>query len=713
MKKILLILCILFLFQGYAQQKELTLNDAVLGYYKGLYPKSLSSLKWVTTNTYMYAENNSYVIKNTQNSVIKTIALTDFQKAIPSLKRLPRISEATSSAFVFVHHNEQIHFNYHNNTINKKIVFETNATNNDYSDKANAIAYTLDNNLYIANAENSKIAVTTFTNKNIVAGQAIARHEFGISKGTFWSPKGDHLAFYQKDETHVTEYPLVNINTYPASLKNIKYPMAGQKSELAKIGIYNLKNKQTVYLNIDTSDEHYLTNLSWTPDGKYLLVAEVNRAQNHYDYNMYNASTGQKVRTLFSESNERWVEPENDAVFLPNSTTEFIWLSEKDGFKNLYLYSTSGKFIKQLTKFDFVVKSILGFDTAGKNVIVSATGKNPIETHTLKINLKSSKTTYLTSAAGTHNSQLKGNYLIDSFSSLNTPKNINIINIKNGNKKALYKASNPLKEYQIGSTEFVTLQSNDGTNLYGRIIKPANFNPEKKYPVLVYLYGGTHVQLVTNSWMGGAPLWMTSFATAHDYIVFTIDNRGSANRGFAFESIVHRNLGDAAMEDQLVGVEYLKSLPYVNSNRMAVHGWSYGGFLTSSLMLRHPGVFTSGVAGGPVTDWKYYEVMYGERYMDTPQENPEGYKKSRLGNYLENLEGKLFLIHGSIDPTVVPQHSMSLLKEAVDKGVQLDFFTYPMHEHNVRGKDRVELMEKVLDYILLHNKTSKVKKPLS
>jgi dipeptidyl-peptidase-4 len=197
---------------------------------------------------------------------------------------------------------------------------------------------------------------------------------------------------------------------------------------------------------------------------------------------------------------------------------------------------------------------------------------------------------------------------------------------------------------------------------------------------------------------------MQSFATQHNYIVFTLDNRGSENRGFAFESIIHRKAGEHAIEDQLKGVDFLKQLPYVDTGRIAVHGWSYGGFMASSMILRNPTIFNVAVAGGPVTDWKYYEIMYGERYMDTPQENPDGYANSRVGKYLDGFKGKLLLIHGSVDPTVVPQHSMTLLKEAVDKGVQLDFFTYPMHPHNVRGKDRVHLMQKVLDYVLEHNK---------
>ncbi len=704
MKKIIIVFSILFLFQGYAQQKELTLNDAVLGYYKGLYPKQLSGLQWVSATKYVYKDANAYIIEDVEKNTTEKITIANFEKTFPGTKRVPRFSLIDDNTITFRKENTQYKFNYNSKTIVAEIAFDSTAQNNDFSNTAKAIAYTINNNLYLATQANTKIAVTSFTDSNIVSGQAIARFEFGISKGTFWSPKGTHLAFYQKDETHVTDYPLVDVTTNPASLKNIKYPMAGQKSELAKIGIYNLATQQTTYLNIDTSDEHYLTNLSWTPDGKYVLVAEVNRAQNHFDYNLYNATTGNKIRTLFSESNNRWVEPENDAVFLPNSTTNFLWMSEKDGYKNIYQYTTGGKFIKQLTDFKFIVKSILGFDTLGKHVIISATGENPTEMHTYKVNLKSGKATNLTPANGTHRTQLKGDYLIDSYSNLNTPGVMSIVNIKNKKETVLNTAKNPLEGYKLGTTELLQLKSEDGFDLHSRIIKPANFDPSKKYPVLIYVYGGTHAQLVTNTWLGGSRLWMQWLAAQKDYIVFTLDNRGSAHRGFAFESVIHRTAGNEGMKDQLIGVDYLKSLPYVDGNRIAVHGWSYGGFMTNSLLLRHPKVFTTGVAGGPVTNWKYYEAMYGERYMDTPQENPEGYADSRIGKYLENLEGKLLLIHGSVDPTVVPQHSMEVLKEAVEKGVQIDFFTYPMHEHNVRGKDRVHLMQKVLDYVLDNNK---------
>ena len=707
MKKIFLIVLVLFAFTGFAQQKELTLNDAVLSKLAGLEPKTLESLQWVNgTTNYIYLEVDKYIIKDVTGKTISELGLEKFTKTLPELKKVPDIISISSIEMIFENGNQLVHFDYKNGQLLSTIAFDEKAENKDFNYNKSAIAYTIDNNLYIANKNNKKAAVTDFTDKNIVSGQSIHRLEFGIFKGTFWSLNGAYLAFYQKDESNVTNYPLVDVTTYPTTLNNIKYPMAGQGSEKAKIGIFNVNTQKTIYLNIDTKDEHYLTNLSWTPDEKQVLVAEVNRGQNHVWYNCYDVATGEKINTIFEEQNDRWVEPEHDAVFLPNSSTDFLWLSERDGFMNLYLYNTSGKLIKQVTNFKFVIKSILGFDEKGTSVFVDATGIDARNSHVFKVDLKSGKSTNITPVSGVHQAQLNknGSYLMDDFSSLTIPRQIDLVNTTTAKVITILKADNPLKDYTLGTTEFVTLKSKDGFDLYGRMIKPANFDGTKKYPVLIYMYGGTHLQLVTNNWLGGANLWMDWFATQKDYIVFTIDNRGSENRGFAFESIIHRNLGEAAMEDQLIGIDYLKSLSFVDANKIAVHGWSYGGFMASSLILRRPGVFTTAVAGGPVTDWKYYEVMYGERYMDTPQENPEGYENSRVPKYIENLKGKLLIIHGSVDPTVVPQHSMTLLKEAVDKKVQLDFYTYPMHPHNVRGKDRVHLMTKVLDYIIENNK---------
>ncbi|MGI9526585.1 MAG: DPP IV N-terminal domain-containing protein, partial [Weeksellaceae bacterium] len=352
MKKYHLFLCLFIAFTSInAQDKTLTLEDATLGYWKGLYPEQLQSLQWSQdNNTYIYIQNNELIYGDAESNQQSSIySLENLQKAYPQLKRFPSIKNVTSSGFDF-HMDGMNSFN--TKTSEKyRISTDENGENQDYSRKAKAIAYTLDNNLYIATADNPKITVTNFDDKNIVSGQAIARSEYGISKGTFWSPNGNYLAFYQKDETNVKEYPLVDVTTYPATATPIKYPMAGQGSEIPAVGVYNLKTQKTIYLDIDGTDNHYVTNLSWTPDEKYIIVAEINRQTTKYDLNLYDIATGKKVRTILTEENNIWVEPEHDAVFIPKSNTDFIWLSEKDGFKNLYLYNISGKFKKQLTQF--------------------------------------------------------------------------------------------------------------------------------------------------------------------------------------------------------------------------------------------------------------------------------------------------------------------------------------------------------------------------
>jgi dipeptidyl-peptidase-4 len=560
------------------------------------------------------------------------------------------------------------------------------------------LAYTIENNLYVDGR-----AVTKNKDKNIVSGQTYARSEFGITEGIFWSNSGALLAFYQKDESAVHDYPLLDINQTPGAVKFIKYPMAGQASEKPRVGIYNLKTKKTVFISPRSGADSYLTNVAFTPSEKYLLVAEVNRDQNHMWLYLYDLK-GNLVRTLWEEQNDKWVEPEHPAFFPSKTSDNFIWISEKNGFNNLYYVDINGQIIKTVTSNKFVVKDILEASEDGSKIYFSATGANPCNTLVYEVDLQGTQR-LLTNAEGTHRFALapKGAYYYDGYSSVEVANKEYVMTLNGKMAKLLQDSPDKLAEYNIGSTEIGNIKGKDGSALYYRMIKPADFDPTKKYPVLVYVYGGPHAQMVTNSWLAGANLWMHWLAN-QGYIVFTLDNRGSGERGFAFESQIHRQLGTVEMDDQLTGVDYLKSLPYIDGQRMAVHGWSFGGFMTTSLMLRQAGVFNVGVAGGPVTDWKFYEIMYGERYMDRPEQNPEGYQANSLLNHTKNLKGKLLLIHGTVDDVVVMQHNEALLKSFIENGVQADYFVYPMHPHNVSGKDRAHLMEKVLLYILEYNK---------
>jgi len=579
MKKIIYLLLFSLVFSLNAQQKELTLDDAVLGYYKGLYPESLRNLQWLKDkDVYFYQTNKEIIFKNTENQQVNKITKEDFTRVFTDRKRLPYVETATSDIIQFSGQNEVVLYDY-NQKKYQKIKLPEGAENQDFCYQNKHVAFTLENNLYVANPDKSDIAVTNNKDKNIVSGQAIARSEFGITKGTFWSPKGNKLAFYQKDESNVDDYPLVDITVTPAKLHNIKYPMNGSGSEEPAVGVYDLKTGKTVYLKLfdKAGKEHYATNLSWGPDEKYIYLAEVNRDQNHMWFNKYDAQTGAFVKTLFEETNDKWVEPEYPAYFIPNGKNEFIYLSERDGFMNLYKYNNDGKLIKQLTHNKWVTDGVLGFSQKGKYVYITGTGTDPRDNKLFKVNTRNGKIKELSPETGQHYTQLSpsGKYFLDNYSNVYTPRMILLRNTAKEVEQLLLKAENPLADYKVNTQpEMFTITGEYGDKLYARMFKPVDFDPAKKYPVLVYVYGGPHAQLVTNRWLGGASMWMP-WMTAQGYIVFTVDGHGSANRGFAFESVIHRHLGVVEMKDQLHGIDYLKSLPYVDADRIAVHGLEF------------------------------------------------------------------------------------------------------------------------------------------
>jgi dipeptidyl-peptidase-4 len=576
-----------------------------------------------------------------------------------------------------------------------------------YNAKTGLSAFTKDNNLLVTKDGMGANPVTMDANKGIVNGSGYThREEFGIHEGIFISPNGNYVAFYRKDETMVTDYPLVNSATRIAESHNIKYPMAGMTSENVTLGIYNPLNGLKVFVKTGEPKEQYLTAITWDPSEKFIYIGLLNRGQNHLKLNQYSAETGDFVKTLFEEKDSKWVEPENPLYFLKNNPTQFIWQSERDGYNQLYLYNTNGQLIKQLTTASEPVLQILGTDEKGENLFYETSADFGLSRKISRVNIKSAKSALLTPEKGTHSATLSanGNFLFIKYSSLGVPARTSVYNIKTGKSQNLLEAKNPYTEYAMPKAEFVNITAADGkTQLNGRIIKPTNFDANKKYPVMVYVYGGPHAQLVTDSWLGGAGLW-DYYMAQKGFIVFTVDNRGSGNRGYAFENVIHRQLGQEEMKDQMKGVEYLKTLPFVDATRMGVFGWSFGGFMTTSLLTSYPDVFKVGVAGGPVIDWKWYEIMYGERYMDTPDENPDGYNITKLTDKAKNLKARLLMIHGAQDPVVVQQHSLEFVNACIKEGKQIDYFVYPDHEHNVRGKDRVHLMEKVADYFELHLK---------
>lgn len=689
-------------YTAQAQNKILTIDEAVTAGSGKLIPKSLDQLQWVEgTSKYSYVEDGKIKVFNAKNSkLVSEILKKDIDGALKNegfdtMSKLPRCTWMSSETLRFTFLNKIFSFNNTTKTITKLVDYNASEMENaDFNKAYSRVAYTKGNNLFINDKQ------ITFDDKpGFVNGQAVHRNEFGITKGTFWSPDNNKLAYYHLDEHNVAEYPIYQIHNRPADARTIRYPIAGTPSHHATLCVYNTANNSTVILKTSEPKEQYLTNIAWTPDCKYILIAVVNRAQNHMWLNQYDAVSGEFVKTLFEEKNDKWVEPEHEPMFLKTTPSKFIWWSERDGFNHLYLYDISGNLISQITKGNFVVTEINGFDKNEENIYVTTTAIKPSERHLMIVNLKTGKSKIVSSVSGTHVSLVNadGNYVIDIFQNQSTPREIRVMSNDGKTNNLIFTAKNPLTDYQLGETTIGTIKANDGTELYYRLIKPINFNPDAKYPVVVYLYNGPHLQLVNNTWLGGANLWM-QYMAQKGYYVFTIDGRGSMNRGFDFESAIFRKLGTVEMEDQLKGVEFLKTLPNVDAGRIGIHGWSFGGFMTTSLMTRNPGVYKVGAAGGPVIDWGLYEIMYTERYMDTPEENPDGYKNSNLLNYTKNLKGKLLMIHGGEDDVVLWQHSLLYIEKCIKDGVQLDYFVYPHHPHNVSGKDRIHLMEKISNY---------------
>ena len=580
----------------------------------------------------------------------------------------------------------------------------------DWCAASRASAYTLNDQLYVVDRDGKKHQLTQDGSREIVYGQSVHRDEFGIYKGTFWSPDGNRLAFYRMDQSMVADYPQVNTSTRISTEEPDKYPMAGETSHKVTVGIYDLTTDKTLYLQVGDPTDRYFTNIQWSPDSKTIYIFELNRDQTDIELVSYDATTGARNGVLYHEHNDKYAEPLNPITFLPWDHSKFIIQSQKDGYNHLYLHDLSGKELRQLTKGEWVVLDLVGFNKARKSAIILSTEASPIQNNLYEVNLSNGKRTLLDSGTGCHGNVYEesghhdlilsssGNFIYDDFSDPNTPRELDILDVAKHKRTMLTKCEDPWKDYAVPEFSCGTIKAADGTtDLYYRMVKPVGFDPQKKYPTVIYVYGGPHSRNVEASWHYMSRGWETYMAQK-GYLIFVLDNRGSCDRGLAFEQATFRQLGQIEMADQMKGVEFLCSLPYVDADRIGVHGWSFGGFMTISLMTNYPDVFKVGVAGGPVIDWKWYEVMYGERYMDTPESNPKGYKKTSLLNQAKRLRGKLQIIQGMNDKTVVPQHCLEFINACIEAGTQPDFFVYPGEPHNMRGHKSVHLHERITQY---------------
>ena len=745
-----ILFCCMTALSATAQEKKaFTLEDVIPGgeNYFNLVPKSMPGLQWwgdVCVRTDVEAIQQ-IDLKNGKEKPLVTLeevnaALSDNNlpyKPEYSIKPLRTLSGASLPwgdrkviLFSGKAGNEQVSENYmfcydfgKKQITNMFRIPEQGAANYDFCKANGYLAYTAGDHLYIANqGETSKAVSPKKDNEklhDIVYGQAVHRNEFGIYKGTFWSPKGTYLAFYRMDQSMVTDYPQVNTSTRIATLEPDKYPMAGMTSHQVTVGVYNVQSGKTVYLQAGDPTDRYFTNISWSPDEKNIYVIELNRDQNHAQLVRYNAETGAKEAVLYEETHPKYVEPQQPLLFLPWDSSKFLYQSQRDGFNHLYLFDTASEItpvekeakaggtykeslkVTPLTQGDWLVQQVLGFNPAKKQVIIGSTEISPLQTNIFTVNVNDGKRTLIGKEDGMHYAQLSasGTYLIDNFNSFSVPREISLLPTNGKQGTVLLTATDPLIEnYNLPEITLGTLKSADGkTDLYYRLIKPVNFEPNKKYPAIIYVYGGPHAQLIHNNRFYDARGW-DLYMAQKGYVMLTVDSRGSDNRGLNFENCTFRHLGEKEMKDQVEGAKLLQSLPYVDADKIGVHGWSFGGFMTTNLMLTYPEIFKVGVAGGPVIDWHLYEVMYGERYMDSPQDNPEGYKNSNLREKAGNLKGRLQVIIGGTDPTCVPQHTYTFLRACIEAGTHPDLFIYPEDGHNMMGRDRVHLHEHITRY---------------
>ena len=556
------------------------------------------------------------------------------------------------------------------------------------------------NIFYQTSVGSEPVQITTDGNRQLTYGESVHRNEFGINGGLFLSPDKQSVAFYRMDQSMVTDYPQVNTFNRVATYEPDSYPMAGMKSHKVTVGIYTFATGKTVWLDFGDVTDRYFTNICWSPESKEIYLFEVNRDQTDTSLDVYDSATGKKLRTLYTEHDDKYTEPQNPVMFLPWDSKKFLMFSQKSGYMHLYLMTTEGKLLKQLTDGNFVVQEVLGFCEKTKSVIIATNEIHPLQRNIYSVDIKKGTRTLLDNGRGYHFGILSddGEKMIDSYSTPEEPRVYDIVDVVKKKRKEYFRSEDPWKGYAVPTYRSGSIKAADGvTDLYYRMVLPPDFDAKNKYPTVVYVYGGPHARNVQAQWHWASRSWETYMAQK-GYILFILDNRGSSERGKDFEQATFRHLGVQEMKDQMCGVDYLKSLPYVDADRMGVHGWSYGGFMTISLMANYPDIFKVGVAGGPVIDWKWYEVMYGERYMDTPEQNPEGYKETSLINKAGNIKGRLQIIIGMNDPTCVPQHTLQFLDACVKAGTQPDCFFYPGEGHNMVGHASVHLHERITRY---------------
>ncbi len=578
-----------------------------------------------------------------------------------------------------------------------------------FSPDGSRVAFTRSNNLYVKDLQtNAEKAVTTSGKPNsLINGSTdwVYEEEFAFTRAFAWNADGTKLAYYTFDETAVPEYNMqVWGEPYPVDYR-YKYPKAGEKNSVVTLSVYDLGKDAAVKVDIGTETDMYIPRINWTKNPNLLSVRRMNRLQNRLDILHADAATG-KTTIVLTETSPAYVDLEltDNLTYLADGR-HFVHASERSGFKHLYLYDLTGKLVRELTKGNWEVSDFQGIDEKKKLIYFTSTEASPLERQLYSVSMDGKAKTRLSTAKGTHgiNFSPDFSYYLDTYSDANTPLSVGLHTAPAGKLVKMLETNddlkNRLKEYNLTRKEFFQFATPDKTTLNGFIMKPANFDASKKYPVFMYVYGGPGNQQVTDEWSGANYMWFQLLAQK-GYIVACVDNRGTGGRGTAFRQTTYANLGKLEVQDQIEAAKYFSTLPYVDKARIGIHGWSYGGYMTALCMTVGADYFKAGISGAPVTTWRFYDTIYTERYLKRPQENAGGYDDNSPVTHAAKLKGKFLLIHGTGDDNVHFQNSITLQQELINNGKQFDTFIYPNQAHGVRGKSRLHLYNLMTNFIV-------------
>ena len=715
MKLILSILIAFCSIISFAQNKNITLEDIWQDYV--FYPSSIQGLKSLNDGIHFskitkekniqylckYSFETGEIVDSITSSIqlgfdIGNYSFSENEEKIVFATKTEKIYRYSSKSIFYV-------LNLNTKKVNKisdqKIMYATLSPNGE------KLAYVKENNIYIKDLRSNKTTSVTKDGKinHILNGVSdwVYEEEFGLVKSFFWSPESDKIAFYKFDESNVAQFSMdfFKQELYPSQYE-FKYPKAGEENSKVSIHVFNLKNKISKKINFSRIYE-YIPRIGWTKKENKLFAIGLNRLQNQLDFCIVNTKNNQS-KILFSEENKYFIDIHDNTTFLDDKEN-FIWTSEKSGFNHLYLVSLTNGNLKKITEGNFEVTDYHGFSKETNNLFYSSTEDGSINRSIYSINISGNNKQKLSSGLGVHNPTFsKGmKYYINNFSDANSvpyfslnDNNGNLIRVLEDNSKL----DSVMNEYQISNKEFFTIETSEKVNLNAWMIKPSNFDKSKKYPVFMYLYGGPGSQEVMNSWGWFNYFWHQHLAQK-GYIVVCVDNRGTGGKGSEFKKMTYQQLGKYETIDQIEANKYLRKLSYVDSSRIGIQGWSYGGYMSSLAITKGADFFKMAIAVAPVTNWRYYDNIYTERYMRTPQENPNGYDDNSPINHVEKLKGNYLLIHGTGDDNVHVQNTYEMASALVKANKQFDLFVYPDKNHGIYGGNtRLHLYQMMTDFII-------------